>query len=289
MFGYVKTDMPNMYVKDVVLYKAMYCGLCKAIGKSCGFRGRCVLSYDLTFLSVLLHNVLDCDVTIKKEHCVLHLITKRPIANVDELTTKIGYLNVILAHYKLADDKLDSGKGGIKSALFNKAYKKAKAQLPKIDEIVKNKYAELVELERKNIDSVDRIADPFGNMLSQCVKELTGEEKFTEELERLVYNVGKWIYLIDALDDFDKDKRKKNYNVFINMFSEVSLKCELIEKHKEQIDEIFGSVLYEISESANQINYTFNHDLIDNVTRYGLKVQTKKIMENEKCKKSTKF
>ena len=38
MFGYVKTDFPNMYMKDNILYKAMYCGLCTGIGKSCGHK-----------------------------------------------------------------------------------------------------------------------------------------------------------------------------------------------------------------------------------------------------------
>lgn len=58
MFGYVKTDFPNLYVKDTVLYKAMYCGLCKGIGRTCGQKGRFLLNYDLTFLSVFMHNVL---------------------------------------------------------------------------------------------------------------------------------------------------------------------------------------------------------------------------------------
>ena len=53
MFGYVKTDMPNMFVKDTVLYKAMYCGLCKGIGNVCGTKGRLLLNYDLAFLSLL--------------------------------------------------------------------------------------------------------------------------------------------------------------------------------------------------------------------------------------------
>ena len=65
MFGYVKTDLPNMYVKDVILYKAMYCGLCKGIGKTCGQKSRLLLNYDLTFLSVFAHNLLDVDVKIE--------------------------------------------------------------------------------------------------------------------------------------------------------------------------------------------------------------------------------
>ena len=53
MFGYIRTDIPNMIVKDTVLYKALYCGLCKSIGKTCGTCGRFTLNYDLTFLSAI--------------------------------------------------------------------------------------------------------------------------------------------------------------------------------------------------------------------------------------------
>ena len=72
MFGYIKTDLPNMYIKDTVLYQAMYCSLCKGIGQTCGQKARFVLNYDLTFLSVLLHNVADVDVKVEKQHCVIH-------------------------------------------------------------------------------------------------------------------------------------------------------------------------------------------------------------------------
>ncbi|MBR0190231.1 MAG: hypothetical protein IJQ23_07605, partial [Clostridia bacterium] len=71
MFGYLTTDFPNLYVKDVVLYKAAYCGLCKSIGRTCGTKGRFLLNYDLTFLSVFIHNVLGEDFEIKKQRCIL--------------------------------------------------------------------------------------------------------------------------------------------------------------------------------------------------------------------------
>ena len=50
MFGYVTTDNPNLYIKDLGLYKALYCGLCKSIGATCGQMARLTLTYDLTFL-----------------------------------------------------------------------------------------------------------------------------------------------------------------------------------------------------------------------------------------------
>ena len=288
MFGYIKTDLPNMYVKDTVLYQAMYCSLCKGIGQTCGQKARFVLNYDLTFLSVLMHNLLGQDVKVEKQHCAVHLIRKRPIALTDELTKRIAKLNVILAYHKLNDDVIDSGKGRIKRSIFKKAYKKAKTQEPEMDRVVKQRYDELLKLEKAKCESVDMIADPFGNMMQNIV-QIIMQDKIAPEISELAYYLGKWIYLIDALDDFNKDKKKNNYNVFIYAYPNVNNQDELICNNKQDLILVFGSVLNRIGELSSKINYKFNHDLIDNVLYRGLSAQTKRIMEKEKCKNTSKF
>ena len=174
MFGYVKTDLPNMYVKDTVLYKAMYCGLCKGIGKTCGVKGRLLLNYDLTFLSLFVHNILDVDVTVEKQRCIIHQVKKRPVAVPDAITERIAALNVILAHHKFADDIIDSGKGRFRRSFFLSAYKKAKKQESILDEIVAKRYSDLLKYEKTNGDSIDLSADPFANMMQEVVRELVG-------------------------------------------------------------------------------------------------------------------
>ena len=288
MFGYVKTDFPNLYVKDTILYKAMYCGLCKSIGCVCGTRGRFVLNYDLTFLSTLLHNITDTDVTIEKQRCILHTIVKRPIAKVDELSKKIGALNVILAYYKLSDDVLDNKKGRLKRAFFKKAYKKAKKYQPDLDKIVQKRYTELFELEKQNIDSIDMSADPFGNMMVDVVNALVGDIA-SENLKNLSYNLGKWIYLIDAVDDFDKDKKKGNFNVFVNAYKNCQDKKQFISENSGDITAIFGGILSDIALYAGNLDYKFNHDLLDNVLFRGLNTQTKCVLDDKKCKNQAKF
>lgn len=281
MFGYVKTDMPNMYVKDTVLYKAMYCGLCKGIGKVSGQRGRLVLNYDLTFLSVFLHNVLGVDVKVEKQRCIIHHIRKRPVAVPDELTERIAALNVILAYYKVCDDVIDSKKGRLKRALINKAYKRAKKKEPELNRIVKERYDELLKYEKINGNSIDFASDPFGKMMQEVVAQLIGD-CVTEDLLAIAYDLGKWIYLIDALDDFDKDIKKKNYNVFVNSYIEIKSRKELTEKKAQDLSIVFGSVLNDIADKAKNISYKFNHDLVDNILLKGLFLQTKTIMESKK-------
>ena len=281
MFGYVKTDVPNMFVKDTVLYKAMYCGLCKGIGKSTGLKGRFCLNYDLTFLSILAHNLLDIDVAIEKQRCVLHTIRKRPIAVSDELTERIGALNVILAYHKLNDNVLDEKKGRAKRSFFKSSYKKAKRKEPIFDTIVREEYNELIKYEKKNTDSIDMSSDPFGNMMKRIFREIL-KDKSTEFTDNLAYYLGKWIYLIDAIDDFDKDKKKKNFNVFVNLYPEIVDKMTLIKEKNSELGQIFGQLINDIFKMSEKLEYKFNHDLIDNILRRGIFVQTKSVMEKKK-------
>ena len=288
MFGYVTTDFPNLFVKDTVLYKAAYCGLCKSIGKTCGANGRFLLNYDLTFLSVFTHNVLGLDFNVERQRCVLHAFTKRPVAVPDDLSKRIAALNVILAYYKLSDDIIDSGRGKIKRSLFSKAYKKAKKCETVLDQTVKNGYEQLLKYERQGCESIDVIADPFGEMMIKIVRELLGD-KYSEEIGELSYNLGKWIYLIDAVDDFDKDKKTGSFNVFVNAYKNATDKKSFIENNKADLEIIFGGVLSQIYSCAKNISYNFNHDLTDNILFKGIFEQTKRVMENKKCKNIIKF
>lgn len=288
MFGYVKTDFPNMYVKDTVLYKAAYCGLCKSIGRTCGLSGRFLLNYDLTFFSVLAHNLTDTDLNVEKQRCILHTVVKRPVAVPDALTDRIAALNVILARYKLNDNVIDTGKGRVKRSFFAGAYKKAKKAEPLMDEIVKKRYDELLRLEKEKCDSPDMAADPFGQMMAELSDEIL-KTYADDDTRALFYSLGKWIYLIDAFDDFDKDVKKGAFNVFKNAYRDCSDKEELKSKHGRDVVIVFGAIISEIAELSRRLNYKFNHDLTDNVLLNGIREQTKKIMENKKCKNTTTY
>lgn len=288
MFGYIRTDPAYLYGKDDVLYRALYCGLCKSIGKTCGQNARFALNYDLTFLSAFVHNVRGEDVRIRQEHCVVHWVRKRPMAGVDPITERIARLNLILTYYKLSDDVIDSGRRRGMRAFFRRAYRKARAAEPEFDRIVKEGYEELLALERARCDGIDRAADPFGKMLS-ALSDVLLEERASEQTAHLFYGVGKWIYLIDALDDIDRDIKRKEYNPFVAAYPNVTEKKSFLSERKEDVEFLFGTLLYDIAQTAKQIEYNFNHDLTDNILSRGLMEKTKQIMECNKCKNTTKY
>lgn len=282
MFGYVRPDLPYLYIKDEILYKAMYCGVCKGIGKCCGQCARMGLSYDVAFLSVLLHNIAGVDVKIQKSHCLTHRVRKKPMAEVDELTQKLGAVNTELAYYKYTDDIKDGDKGKGKRLWFVKGHKRVKKQYPEITKIIERNLAEQERVEKAKTDSVDRAADSTANMLAELSDYLL-EDKKTEQTRALFYAIGKWIYLIDALDDYDKDKKKGAYNPFALAYGAEN-RAKLVENNGADLEFIFNSLFYDIRENLTNIKLYFNRDLVDNVLLRGLPTMTKRITAGKGCK-----
>ncbi len=276
MFGYVTPDKPYLYMKDDVLYKALYCGVCKGIGRACGQIPRFTLTYDITFMSAIIHNLLGKDVKIRREHCVAHPFTKRPMANVDEITEELGSLNVVLAYFKLSDDVTDEKKGGIKRFFIRGGFKRAAKKYPGFVKTVETGYKKLYALEKGGENRIDAISEPFANMLKELSRALLNE-KSTEFTDLLFYNLGKWIYLIDALDDYDKDLKNKSYNAFYAAYGAKNFD-DLKAKNAEEISFILGSVISAIDESLLKLEFKFNADLIKNIASRGTKERTKTVL-----------
>ena len=275
MFGYLQPDLPYLYVKDGLLYRALYCGLCKSIGRGCGQRARFALSYDVTFLSALLHNIAGKDVTVTRQHCVLHPFAKRRMAEDDDLTRTLACLNTVLAYYKAADDVADERRGRGRRLLLKKGLKRARKQHPEAERIVRGHLETLLKLEKENCPSPERAADPFGQMVADLSDYCLGE-KATEHTRGLCYGIGKWIYLIDALDDYDKDKKKGSYNPFRAAYGAESRE-QLLRENGEEIDFIFSAVFALNAEHLREIKFAFNHDLTDNIILRGMPAATQRV------------
>ena len=280
MFGYVRYDLPNLYIKDFELYRAMYCGLCKGIAHSCGQMARIGLTYDMTFLSVLLHNLAGIDVKIEKQNCFEHTIKKQPIAVTDELTDELGALNTVLLYYKLTDDIEDGDKGRGKRLWFKRGFKRAKRGYPELVSLVKGYMKAQQAAEKGKCDSLDRAADPTAELMQRLSRHFL-KDKATPHTDGLFYALGKWIYLIDALDDYDKDRKKRRYNPFVLAYGSES-KEALIKEHGGDIAFLFDTLFYGLREDLANIHFYFNRDLTDNVLLRGIPLETQRVMRGEK-------
>ena len=287
MFGYVRADTPYLFIKDEQLYRAMYCGVCKGIGSVCGQPARMGLTYDAAFLSIILHNIAGIDVKLTKQRCLAHCIRARQMSNVDELTKIVGALNIALAYYKCVDDILDGDKGGVKKLWFQDGFRRVKKKYPAVAELVQKHITAQAKMEKAQTDSVDRAADATASLLAEFSDYALGE-KSTPYTHNLFYALGKWIYLIDALDDYDKDVKKGSYNPFYLAYKQPDQQSLLTEKIGEEVRYIFHAIFYDIRENLSQITFRFNRDLTDNVLLRGLPMMTNRIMDgcnaNGKCK-----
>ena len=284
MFGYVRADTPYLYIKDDNLYRAMYCGVCKGIGQVCGHAARMGLSYDVTFLSVILHNIAGIDVKIEKSHCLTHCIRSRQMADVDEMTRQLGALNTALVYYKYTDDIADGDRGRGKRLWFKKGFKKVKQKYPEIERIVRENLTRQEQTEKAKTDSLDRAADATANMLAEFSDYVLGD-KATRNTHNLFYAVGKWIYLIDALDDYDKDVKKGAYNPFVLAYGAESRKALLEGEKGDEVRFVFNALFFDIRENLAGIKFHFNRDLSDNILLRGLPATTQRVIEGKNCEK----
>ena len=276
MFGYIHPDSPYLFKKDETLYKAMYCGMCKSIGAGCGNFPKSALTYDMAFMSALLHNIADCDVKIEKRRCFLHLFKSRPMVREDEISILLGCVNTALAYYKLLDDKTDGDKKGAFAFAYKRGYRRALKRHPRVAEIIKECMEEQRRLEQAGCKIIDAACEPTAQMMKELSAYVLGGYS-TDATAALNYDIGKWVYLADALDDYDKDVKKGRYNVLYNAFGQKT-KAEAVEANGEEINFLFNSLFADMRANLSQIKFHYNHDLTDNIILRGIPLKTRRLV-----------
>ena len=188
-------------------------------------------------------------------------------------------LNLILSYYKAVDGIVDGD--GFKYKVFKRAlrpaYEKSAQRLPRADEIVKSGYEKLRRAEKNSEKSFDKIADVFATMMSDCLQLITG----TNVAKGVVYNVAKFIYLADALDDIDEDYKAKRYNVFL-----ANLPYEgrerFIKDNYERLSFIFAATINRAIQSLGEIELTRCHDILCDIVQKGLRQKTDQLLSSKK-------
>ena len=157
------------------------------------------------------------------------------------------------------------------------------ATLPEIEKLIREYMLTQSKIEKANTDSGDRASDATATMLADFSDYALGETA-TPFTRNLFYAIGKWIYLIDALDDYDKDKKKDAYNPFLLAYQAPSREELVNGKTAEEVKFVFHAIFFDIRENLSQISFKFNRDLSDNILLRGLPATTKRVMEGKNCK-----
>lgn len=284
MFGYVLPDKPEMKMKEYELFRAYYCGVCKSMGKNFGMLSRLALNYDSVFLGLLLSSIAKESLNLRKEACLANPFKKKWIVKDSKFVDYVADINILFTYYKLRDNWNDEKRFSslVASKGFSWGFRKVKAEKPDLHNYVNRSIVELSELEHNNCSSMDKAAEPFakalGNILEgACVSK---ETKTLKAINWLGYNLGKWIYLIDAYDDIEKDIQNKCYNPLVLQYNYKY--NENIEKFKCNLkEEVNLNLIYSMGQVAQTVNLLDmnNKPIVENIVYLGMYKKTEQIME----------
>lgn len=279
MFGYVTPLKGELKVKDFGRFKCYYCGLCCHIKKQFGNIPRLSLNYDMTFLGLLLDALNPDEVEVASHRCILHPTKKKVVISNNKAVSYAAYINISLFYYKLVDDVQDDKllKSKIFASVLNPYRKKFPKSVLKIDNEIKMYLNELSTLENsKSFSSLDEICDPFSKLVGTVFKnypyELTDDsDTLRDTLYTLGYSIGKWIYLIDALDDLKKDLEDKKFNPINFLYNKDNMIYEeFIESIKPRIEFTILNCGYSIKDNLMTLNLNRNKDILYNIVELGL-------------------
>lgn len=215
MFGYVVTNQSELKVKELSIYKGYYCGLCKTLRNRHGIFGQLTLTYDMTFLAILLSSLYEPQVTEEMRRCIVHPKHKQRMIY-SEYTEYVADMNVLLSYFKAKDDWNDEHK--LTGLAFSKLIRQKNFSYRKKADEIASLLQQLKTLEEKDEQNIDVMAGLFGKIMA--ILFVPKQDEWSSYLERMGFFLGKFIYILDAYDDLENDIKKKNYNPFKSVCKE---------------------------------------------------------------------
>lgn len=281
MFGYIRPSKPWLRVYELEEYKGVYCSLCKDLGRRYGQLSRMTLSYDFAFLAMLHLALAEEEPSFEAQHCIIHPIKKNLCCLGGAPVSLCSDIAVLMVYYKLLDNIADSG--FFASLPYRLSWpaaarlrKKAARRQPEADEIIRRCMERQRQLEQANTASVDLASEPTAEAMGGICALLSADAAQKRVLERFGYFLGRYIYLIDALDDLEEDAASHGYNPFLLRDGE----------HSPQVlrENARGSLYLTIAELAKcyeLLTLRRFKPVLDNILYLGMKEVTQQILQKK--------
>ncbi len=213
MFGYVLINKQALSPEAFARYQASYCGLCRRLGALHGLTARLTLSYDLTFLDILLSSLYEgeSEVCAGCDRCPAHPFRPQRWRSAGP-ADYCADLSIALHYYAAADRWHDDRRLSalLLMGLLKKRRQAVEARWPAQCGAMRAELAELSRLEKANCQEPDVAAACFGRLMA-ALFDWKGD-RWSGELRAMGMALGKFIYLLDAADDLAKDRKKHRYN-----------------------------------------------------------------------------
>ncbi len=275
MFGYVKVNKDELKLREYNVYKSYYCGLCKTLKSEYGYFSRFGLNYDSVFLALLLSSVTEDEYDCDLSRCIAHPAEKKPIMKPNSCLSYSAAVMVILALLKLEDDIRDehSIKSALTYFLLWGAKRKVKKNYFGLYDTCRKQINKLSVLEKDKVADIDILSDVFAHLLEILfVPNFIKNDKDRRILSHIGYMLGRFIYILDALTDIEKDKKKKTFNPF------------LLQENPPDMDAFKEILEFNLSSLANSyelLNLKINKPILDNIIYLGLSGVLDKTIKGE--------
>lgn len=280
MFGYITVNKEELKIKEWNRYHAYYCGLCHALKEVAGTKARLTVSYDMTFLAMLLDDLYDCLKEEGERRCVVHPVGKHPFVKSDAVMYA-AKMNVLLCYDNLMDDWQDDRNvaAAAAAAMLKKKKQQIAGEYPRQSKAVEQYLKELHMCEENCEVNLDVAAGLTGEMLAElfCWKE----DEWQKDLRGVGFYLGKFVYLMDAFEDMEKDRKRGTYNPF--------LLCEKGLNKTEVAEHTLNMMAAGAAEYFERLPLVENLEILRNILYAGVwgkfeKVKAKREKEEEEKK-----
>ena len=264
MFGYILVNKPELKIREFEIYRSYYCGLCHTLGERHGLWGRMTLTYDMTFLVMLLSDLYDAEDTVKESRCIVHPLQKH-CARQNSVIEYCADMGVLLSYYKCLDDWNDEKKISCKAlarALKNKC-KNIEEKYPHKAQLVKTKLQTLAKIEAGQVGHIDKAARIFGEIIAEIF--IYKDDQWKDDLYKVGFYLGKYVYLLDAYEDIGEDIKKGTYNPFKEI-------CQNEDFEKQALN-LLMLMISECTEAFERLPLVENVEIMRNILYSGVWVK----------------
>lgn len=290
MFGYIRTVPAELRLREYECYRAYYCGLCRSMGKCTGACSRLTLSYDFAFLAVVRAWLCGEKAETKRFRCALHPLRRRLTVINSKQLDNCADASVLLSYHKCLDDLADEhGLRRLRARLaklpLRGGYKKAKRRHPALDEAIQSALADLSAYEKHpDPPSADLPAARFGDLMAAVFSEgLDGRSaRIAADFGR---GIGKWIYLVDAADDYREDLRRHRFNPFAEL-----LGSEMTDGNRRAIALSLTEILCDVERAFllfPEPPCAEVREIVSNILYIGMPRTAQRVLFPTSCKKET--
>lgn len=262
MFGYITINKPELKIREYDLYQSYYCGLCEALKREHGQRGRLTVSYDLNFVVMLLSGLYEHEDEHLQKRCIAHPFRKNSMI-LNEFSYYGADMNVFLTYLKCEDDWIDEKKRSRRmfAGLLKKSVKSVRERYPEKCADIEKLMDQIRVVENEGDQSIDRAAGLFGEIMADVL--MCRDDEWSDELHRVGFYLGKFIYLMDAYEDIEDDVKTGNYNPFRDMFLNSA-------DFEDRAYEILTMMMAECSRGFEILPIIDNADILRNILYAGV-------------------